>query len=383
MVIVLAPSKAWLDACAPDRQGVGSRAAMQPSRELGLVTPMPAGCAFAAVHGFPAPDLESAWRECLARVEIPSHYNAPEYFLSPLWAGKRPFAVLALEGRRVVAILTGVHEGKELNCGQASRPQICIDKTTEPAAAEAALAEGLIAEAGGESLLNVYSWTLLDSLRRFGFRHRQLEGDVVLDLTVGPEALSKQFHDNRRRNIQAAIRQGVEVSQASTREGLLEYYDVYLKWRKTERKEIEGELQSLESFMQARALTGNSRLFVARHSGKIVAGIIVRFFPGGLLEYAAGSCLDQFLQLRPNDLLHWRAIEWACQEGFQRYSLGAAHPFLRRFGGSVVPIHRYRIDRTWIRRHDLREAVLDFGRQNLQRMPAPVEKTIRRLLRRG
>jgi N-acetylglutamate synthase-like GNAT family acetyltransferase len=306
---------------------------------------------FTILHEFPCGDLEKAWRDCLARVELPAHYNAPEFFLSPLWDGKRPFAILAQNGTKVVGIVTGIHEGKELNCGKISRPQICIDKTAESAAVEAALLEGLLAEADHESLLNVYSWTLLDWFPRFGFRHRLLEGDVALDLANGPDALFKQFHENRRRNIRAAVKNGVEVSQTSKREDLLEYYEVYVKWRQTERKKI--------------------------------VGIILRFYPGGLLEFSSASCLDEFLNLRPNDLLHWRAIEWACAEGFQRYSLGGAHPFLRRFGGTVVPIHRYRIDRTWVRRHDLREAVLEFGRRSLRRMPAPVEETVRRLVGKG
>jgi hypothetical protein len=336
--------------------------------------------AFTRFHEFPSGELEAAWRDCLARVELPAHYNAPEFFLSPLWEGKRPFAILALESGKVVGILTGIHEGEELNCGQPSRPQICMDKTADPAIVQGALAEGLLAEAGRESLLNVYSWTSLDSFRHFGFRHRRLEGDVVLDLTLGPDALFKRFHETRRRNIRFAIRQGVTVSQATTREELLEYYDVYLKWLQTQRKEIEGELQPLESFMRGRTLTANSRLFVARYSGKIVAGNIVRFFPEGLLEAAANSSLDQFLHLKPNDLLLWKSIEWGCGEGLQRFSLGGAHSFLRYCGGTVVPIHRYRIDRTWIRRHDLHETILDHSRHVLHRMPAPVERTVRRLL---
>jgi GNAT acetyltransferase-like protein len=335
---------------------------------------------FAILREFPSPELEKAWKECLERVELPSHYNAPEYFLSPLWAGKRPFAVLALDGSRVVGVLTGVHEGEQLNCGQISRPQICIDRMAEPADVERALVEGLLAEAGSEPLLSVYSWALLDSFQQLGFRHRQLEGDVVLDLTLGPEALFRQFHASRRKNIRAAIRHGVEVSEAYAKEDLLEYYDVYLKWRETERKKIVGELLSLDSFMTGRALTANSRLFVARYAGKIIAGIIVRFFRGGLLEFAGHSSLDEFLHLKPNDLLQWRVIEWACQEGFPRACLGGAHTFHARFGGTLVPIHRYRIDRTWIRWHDLREAVLDFGRDNVRRMPVPVERAVRRLL---
>lgn len=352
-----------------------------PAKNLSTESQTPTS--FAIVHEFPQHDLEAAWRDCLSRVDSPSHYNAPEYFLSPLWKGKRPFAVLASQGSKVAGVLTGMHDGKNLICGLQSRPQICIDRTVEQAQMQQELAKGLLAEADHESLVTVYSWTLLESFHRLGFRHRQLEGNVVLDLALGPQALLKQFHESRRRNIKAAIRNGIEVFQASTREDLLEYYEVYLRWLKTERKKIVWTLQSREQYMQARALTENNRLFVARYQGKIVAGIIVRFFPKGLLEFASNSSLDEFLNLRPNDLLQWRAIEWACQEGFKRYSLGGAHLFLRRFGGTLVPIHRYRIDRTWLRRHDLREAARDWGRSNMRRMPAPVEKTVRRILGKG
>jgi len=335
---------------------------------------------FLILREFPNSELERSWRECLTRVELPAHYNAPEYFLSPFWQGKRPFAILALQGSRVVGILTGIHDGKDLNCGLQSRPQICIDKTLEQAAVEQALAKGLLEEADGESLLNVYSWMLLESFQGLGFRHRQLEGNVVLDLTIGAERLFNGLHRNRRRDVRLAIRNGMEVSEASNQEDLLEYYDVYVKWHQTERKKIVSELRPLESFLQERAVTDNSRLFVARYKGTIVAGITVRFFPGGLVQYASNCSLDEFMRLLPNDLLVWKMVEWACSNGFQKLSMGGAHRFLKKWGGTVVPIHRYRIDRTWLRRFDLREAILDFGRDSLHRMPTPIEKTVRRIL---
>lgn len=348
-----------------------------------LSTDSPATTSFAIVHEFPQHDLENAWKDCLTRVYFPAHYNAPEYFYSPLFKGNRPFAILAMQGKRIVGVLTGIHEGKNLNCGLQSRPQICIDQTVEQAPVEQALAEGLLAEARNESLIAVYSWTLLESFHQFAFRHRQLEGNVVLDLTIGAERLFNSLHRNRRRDVRLAIRNGVEVSEASNREELLEYYEVYLQWHRTERKKIVWKLQSREDFMQARALTSNSRLFVARYQGKIVAGIVVRFLPGGLIEYASNYSLDQFMRLLPNDLLVWKMIEWACSNGFQQLSMGGAHPFLKKWGGTIMPIHRYRIDRTWLRRHDLREAARDWGRSSIGRMPAPIEKTVRRLLGKG
>src|ERR1017187_8244717 len=61
-----------------------------------------------------------------------------------------------------------------------------------------------------------------------------------------------------------------------------------------------------------------------------------------------------------NDLLIWKTIQWACEQGFWKYSLGGAHPFLRKWEGTIVPIYRYRLDRTFLRRHDFRE---DLSRQ--------------------
>ncbi len=344
---------------------------------------------FTILHEFPTPELERAWRDCLSRVELPSHYNSPEIFLEPrlpkYFIGTSPFAVLAFDQGRVVGVLTGQHEGDHVMAGIPSRPQICLDKTADSEAALDALARGLLAEADSARLISVYSWISLplEPFKRYGFRFRQLQGDVVLDLTQGSEALFGQFSHQKRRHTRRAIRCGVEVCEASSTEDILAAYYVYLAWRRfTSRKRIEGEEIPFAFFEQACRLTGNRRLLLARFAGKAVAFNIVRFFPGGLVESSENSSLPEFLHMHPNELLQLRELEWACREGFPRDSLGGAHAFLRKFGGTIVPICRYRLDRTWIRRHDLREAMLDRGREALRKLPDPVEKTVRRLLGR-
>src|SRR6478609_9335962 len=102
---------------------------------------------FKILREFPSPDLERAWRDYLARIESPSHYESPEYFLEPLWAGKPRFAILALENNRVMGVLTGLLVGKHLMCGLKSRPQISVDPAGDTAAAMEMLAKGLLTEA--------------------------------------------------------------------------------------------------------------------------------------------------------------------------------------------------------------------------------------------
>ena len=337
---------------------------------------------FLILHEFPTSQIELAWRECLARVECPAHYNAPEYFLVPHWAGRRPFAVLALDGSTVTGVLTGLHEPAQVMCGLASRPQICVDTNANLHAVTEDLARGLFLEAGTAGLVSVFTWQglPLPAFERLGFRRKQLEGNVVLDLTQGTDALFKQFAKDRRRNVRFAEKNGVEVCMATTDADIAECYEVYRAWRHTERKKLTGEKTDLETFAKAARLA-HRRMFVARVAGKPVAVNIFRLFPGGLFESASNYSRDEFLHLKPNELLQWRGIQWACSQGLRRHSLGGAHSFLRRFGGAVVPVVRYRFDRTWLRRHDLRESVLNMSRQTAQRMPA-LGRTVRRVLGR-
>lgn len=341
---------------------------------------------FEILHQFPNASIELLWRDLLNRIVIPSHYDAPEYFLEPHWTGKKPFSILVLEGsdenERAVAVLTGIHDGEQVISGLPSRPQVAVDPRADVLAALETLLQGLLKEAGKSRLLTIHSWPTLE-LSPFavhGFRRRQLQGNVVLDLTLGADTLFLQFSKDRRRNIRYAEKHGITVQVATNRDDFLRAYEVYLAWHDSERKALTGERRTFENFEAAQLLTGNRRLFLAELKGKVIAINMFRFYKGGLFESAANYSLEQFLHLKPNDLLQWKGIEWACVQGFRRHSLGGAHPFLTRFGGTVVPVIRYRLDRSLLRKHDLRDAVVRIARKKLGQMPTGVQEKVRRAM---
>ena len=74
------------------------------------------------LQSYPDTMCPERWRKFLAQADFPAHYVAPEYFLEPFFRHKRPFAVLAWQGERVVAAITGIHEEHEILCGLRSRP---------------------------------------------------------------------------------------------------------------------------------------------------------------------------------------------------------------------------------------------------------------------
>src|SRR5262249_52971083 len=309
------------------------------------------------IQNFPEADLERSWRECLVHADYPTHYTTPEYFLEPFWADKRPFAVLALDDGEVTGVVTGLHTGTQIVCGLSVRPQVCQRKDADQRQVSKALSHGLLEAAKGQAdLITLHTWTEMEGFQAEGYSARECgdeKGVVMLDLTKGADVLFKGFSENRRTNVRKAIKMGVEVSQLATDEEFKAFYEIYVEWCKRKQNVI----SSFETMKQAFALTKNRRLFLARCENKIIAGVTLRFIPGGIIEYAANCSIKEDQKLKPNDVLHWRVIEWACKEGFTLYSLGGAHLFLRKFGGALLTTYRYRLDRTRLRRHELKEKV--------------------------
>ena len=308
---------------------------------------------FCILHSLPAGSIEARWRACLANSDFPTHYAAPEFFLEPLLRNRRLFAVLSIARDEVTGVLTGINGGDHVQSGLSVRPQIAFSRSADRGLAMASLVAGLVSEAKGAKLIDL--WSDMESVVPPRLRRRQCEGVVMLDLSRGPDALFRRFSENKRTNIRKAIKYGVSVEPASTRDEISAYYAIYLDWSRRKGLPIASE----EELQQAFALTGNRLLLLARHQGRIIAGLVIRYFVHGVMEYAANNSLESALRLRPNDLLHWRAIEWGCREGIAKYSLGGTHLFLRKFGGEVVPTTRHRLDLSLFRRFAIRDWIVD------------------------
>jgi len=337
------------------------------------------GARFLVLHEFPGAEVESCWRDFLTNAESPALYNTPEYFNEPFWNDRGPFAVLAFHNGKMVGVMTGIREDNSVICGVQGRPQICITKGDTGPCAPSILAAGLIAEAGTSNLVTViaWSWVPLSDLETYGFRRQKMGGNVVLDLSLGKDALFGGLTKNGRRDVNLAIRRGIEVSEAASEDDMAAWWEVYQAWHQNRRKRINSRITAVQSEKLLR-LRHNRRIFLARYQGKVVAASVVRFYPHGLIEYSSNCSRDEFLHLCPNDLLLWKSIQWACEQGFTKYSLGGAHHFLRKFGGTIVPIYRYCLDRSFLRMHERKEQAQWFAQELGDHLPQPIRNALRR-----
>lgn len=324
----------------------------------------------------PNAELTGRWNDLLANAQLPTHYVTPDFFVDPFAGRDRRFAVLALAGDRIDAVVTGIDDGKTLRCGLGVRPQMIFRRGIDTAKAAMAIANGLRQISPNAELIDLHSWDRIAGFDTAGYAHKPGSGGdtvAMLDLAKGPEQLFKEFSERRRTDLRKTMKLGVvTVKPLETEVELAATYRIHREW--TRRKGIAADTH--EAFRSM--LTSKYRhTLIAIHEKEVIAATYLRFCPGGVVEYAANNSLEESQKLRANELLGWRSIEWACENGFTHFSLGAAHPFLARFGGDLVASHRYRLDRTMLKLHVNRERILQFAVKTYLALPDGIRSRIK------
>lgn len=332
---------------------------------------------YSVLTGSPEKSLLEKWDDFLEHSACASHYVTTDFFHDPFVGVGQRFAVLAFDGEQVNAVLTGLMAKGVVTSGLPVRPQIAFRDGVDRVVTARDLVDGINFFAGkGSSLINVHSWEPIGGLDKLGYRHDLSTGGnqvVMLDPAKGPEALFKEFSERRRTEIRKVMKKGVlDVKILETEDELAELYLVHQNW--CQRKSIEpDEYQAFCVNLNPKYRT----VLIAKYEGKVIAGTYLRYSRGGLVEYAANNSLADFNYLKANELLGWRAVEWVCANGFSHFSIGGSHTFLARFGGDIVPTHRYQLDRTFLRIHANRERAMRLAVRTYKALPEPVRQRLK------
>lgn len=324
----------------------------------------------------PDAEISERWMEMLGGADMPTHYVTPDFFDDAFVGGGKRFAVLAENGGKFVAVLTGAVDGGRVASGFAVRPQTAFCRNVDRGRAFACLLDGINSIAGSEAeLIDVHLWDRLVDLPKAFSERRAIGADqvVLLDLTKGSDALFADFSQHRRTHLRRFMRMNaLTIKELETENERDELYEIHRSW--TAGKGIEPDtFEAFSTLMGAKF----RKTLVAIHHGRVVAGSYFRFCPGGVVEYAANNSLKEFQRFGPNEMLVWSAIQWACSNGFKTFSMGASHPFLLRFGGELVSTWRYRDDRTLLKVHANRERLRRIAVQTYNAMPDTIKNRLR------
>jgi CelD/BcsL family acetyltransferase involved in cellulose biosynthesis len=186
------------------------------------------------------------------------------------------------------------------------------------------------------------SWRLQEVFHKMGYASAGKINEYVVNLEEGVQKLWKSIDHNKRRNIKKAMNEGVEIVQSRSHEDLETFYSLHEASAKRN-----GFSAHPRSWFEAAWKTYKpelSKLFLAYWKGKRVAGVYIVVHGKTVYALRAGS-LPEGLEARPNDIMHWKIMEWACQNGYSKYDMGMVDEPPPTEGSSAWGIWRWK--REW------------------------------------
>ncbi len=145
----------------------------------------------------------------------------------------------------------------------------------------------------------------------------------TLPLSPDSAAVYGRFSTMHRRNIRQAERAGLDVSMGYSLTDMHAFYRLHLLTR----KRLGVPVQPYRFFrLLVERLIGYGLGFVltVRVGGAAVAAAVFLSWKG-TLTYKYGASDSRFWQYRPNNLLFWRAIKWACENEYHTLDFGRTY----------------------------------------------------------
>ena len=187
------------------------------------------------------------------------------------------------------------------------------------------------------------AWQLHEVFHRLGYASTGKINEYVVNLEKGADELWRSIDHNKRRNIKKAVKEGVEVVQSRNHDDLLIFCSM-LEAAKRRAGFSSYPLSWFEAVWKVYEPVELSKVFLGRWKGKSVSGVFVVIHGNTVYALAAGS-LSEGWKVRPNDIMHWKVMEWACQNGYSKYHMGLVHEPPPAEGSSAWGIWRWK--REW------------------------------------
>lgn len=168
------------------------------------------------------------------------------------------------------------------------------------------------------------SWPALDRLlaaRGYGASPVDVATTATVEVGLGLDdtALFSGLRSSLRRNIRKAERAGVEVRRGDGSD-LAPFHALHCATGRRQAFEPM-TLGYIERQWQRLHPVGAMEVFIAERAGEAVSAATVSCF-GDRVVFKLAGWSGTAAALRPNDLLHWRILQWAREAGYAYYDLG-------------------------------------------------------------
>jgi CelD/BcsL family acetyltransferase involved in cellulose biosynthesis len=170
-----------------------------------------------------------------------------------------------------------------------------------------------------------------------GYRH-------VLALDRGSDRLFEGLKGSPvHRATRKARREGITTSISASRADLGPFYRLHLQTRRRLGVPVQPR-RFLATMWRELVMGGLGFVVFAYKDSRAIAAALFLAWNGNLI-YKFGASDPRYWELRPNNLVMWTAIEWACQQGYRQLDFGRTdldnpglREFKRRWGSTEVPL---------------------------------------------
>ena len=186
-----------------------------------------------------------------------------------------------------------------------------------------------------EDSLSVFTGQLLQEVERKHVPVLELRGTypahpsldvhsehVIHKLELAPDITTiwNGVHSMHRRNVKVAKEHNIEIVYGTEIKHMAQFYDLHLHTR----RRLGVPIQPWRFFVHLKELLtdqGCGFLLLAYKDHQCVAGAIFLNWQD-TFTYKFGASMEYSLKYRPNNLIMWTAIKYACEQGFRYFDMG-------------------------------------------------------------
>jgi len=163
---------------------------------------------------------------------------------------------------------------------------------------------------------------------------------MVLRLDKGEDFIwNNILQANVRNKIRQAIKAGLTFDYG------IKYFDDFYRVLSINHRDLGTPLHNKLFFRKVlEEFDNTSGIMVVKHNGEVIAGMLSITFKNVFSEPWASS-LKKYNHLRPNNILYWEAIKYACRNGFEYFDFGRStincgtYNFKKQWGSEPIPLN--------------------------------------------
>ncbi len=168
---------------------------------------------------------------------------------------------------------------------------------------------------------------------------------VLHNISLCPDfpQVASSIHSMHTRNARAAQKRGVRVELKNDLRSVRIFYDLHTRTRRFQGVPVQ-PWDFFELIFSDIIDKGLGFVILAYHENKCLAGAVFLHWQS-TLTYKYGASSRESLNLRPNDLIFWTAIQWGCEHGFTSLDLGRTdlenhglREYKSRWGAVEIPL---------------------------------------------